>query len=310
MRQLERELPNRTLALRERASEVDRMLVKALREGGDGAALAGALNRLGIRLSDLGRREEALSATEEAVRIYGGNWPSCNGPTRFWPDLAMFAQQPGQRTERSGAAGGGAGSHRRGGAHLPATGEPTARRVSARPREVAQQPGQQAERSGAAGGGAVGHGRGGAHLPATGEPTARRVSARPREVAQQRGHQAERSGRREEALSATEEAVRIRRQLASQRPDAFLPDLARSLGAEGAVLREMGNGGEAVAAFQEGIGILRPFFIRLPGAFRPLMRALVTEYRGACETSGIEADLELLGAILPLLSDQTDAAEA
>ena len=70
LRQLEGELPNQTLALRERASEVDRMLVEALREGGDGAALARALNNLGYRLGDLGRREEALSATEEAVRIY------------------------------------------------------------------------------------------------------------------------------------------------------------------------------------------------------------------------------------------------
>jgi hypothetical protein len=35
-------------------------------------------------------------------------------------------------------------------------------------------------------------------------------------------------GRREEALQATAEAVEILRRLAAQRPDAFLPDLARA----------------------------------------------------------------------------------
>ena len=134
LRQLERELPNQTLALRERASEVDRMLVEALREGGDGAALARALNRLGDRLSDLGRREEALSATEEAVRIY--RQLASRTARRVSARPRDVAQQPGQLFERAGAAGGGAGGHRRGGAHSAATGAPTARRVSARPREV------------------------------------------------------------------------------------------------------------------------------------------------------------------------------
>ena len=39
-----------------------------------------------------------------------------------------------------------------------------------------------------------------------------------------------RLGRREDALKATEEAVDITRALAADQPDAFLPDLARSLG--------------------------------------------------------------------------------
>ena len=40
-------------------------------------------------------------------------------------------------------------------------------------------------------------------------------------------------GRREEALEATAEAVALYRQLAAQRPDAFLPDLAMSLNNQG-----------------------------------------------------------------------------
>jgi len=65
-------------------------------------------------------------------------------------------------------------------------------------------------------------------------------------------------GRREEALQATDEAVRIRRQLAAQRPDAFLPDLARSLDAKGSVLRENGNAAGAAATLREGVECLKP----------------------------------------------------
>ena len=54
------------------------------------------------------------------------------------------------------------------------------------------------------------------------------------------------------------EAVRIRRQLAAQRPDAFLPDLARSLDAKGSVLRENGNAAGAAATLREGVECLKP----------------------------------------------------
>ena len=42
--------------------------------------------------------------------------------------------------------------------------------------------------------------------------------------------------RHEEALARAEEAVRIYRQLAHQRPDVFVPDLARSLAVRGRVI--------------------------------------------------------------------------
>jgi hypothetical protein len=42
-------------------------------------------------------------------------------------------------------------------------------------------------------------------------------------------------------MKATEEAVVIRRELAEARPDAFLPDLARSLDVLGMVQREVGR---------------------------------------------------------------------
>jgi tetratricopeptide (TPR) repeat protein len=51
-----------------------------------GPHLAGALNKLGIQLSDLGCREEALTATAEAVAIYR-QLAEAN-PAAFEPDLA------------------------------------------------------------------------------------------------------------------------------------------------------------------------------------------------------------------------------
>jgi len=105
------------------------------------------------------------------------------------------------------------------------------------------------------------------------------------------------------------EAVRIRRQLAAQRPDAFLPDLAMSLGSKGAVLREIGNAAEVAATFREGVECLKPLFLRWPKAFRPLVRNLVRDYFRACETAGLEVDSDLLGDIVPLLPDEGPGTE-
>jgi hypothetical protein len=55
-------------------------------------------------------------------------------------------------------------------------------------------------------------------------------------------------GRREQALAAIEEAVTIRRQLARDRPGAFLPDLATSLNTLANVLTAMKREPAAVAA--------------------------------------------------------------
>lgn len=64
-------------------------------------------------------------------------------------------------------------------------------------------------------------------------------------------------GRREEALTAIEEAVAIRRPLADARPDAFLPNLAGSLNNLSNQLSELGRQKEALAASNEAIAIQR-----------------------------------------------------
>ncbi len=105
-------------------------------------------------------------------------------------------------------------------------------------------------------------------------------------------------GRREEALGATEEAVGVYRELARGNPDAFLPDLARSLGAHGSVLRGVERYAEAMEAFGEGVRVLAPFFRRLPEAFAGLIGNLLNDYLSACQATGREPDEELLGPVV------------
>ena len=97
-------LPNYTLSLRILASELTDRIVRLLRESsaaGTGESpvelrslYAGWLNNLGNRLSDLGRREDALAAAQEAIDIH--RRLAAERPDAFRPDLAMLAQQSRQ----------------------------------------------------------------------------------------------------------------------------------------------------------------------------------------------------------------------
>ena len=93
---------------------------------------------------------------------------------------------------------------------------------------------------------------------------------------------------------------------ANSPPSALMPSspTSPSLGVHGSVLREMEKGPEAAAAFREGIACLKPLFLRLPGAFKPLMTGLAVDYIQGCGAAGVEADAGLLGDILPELSGE------
>ena len=76
------------------------------------AHIAGFLNNQSSRLGDLGRREEALAASSEAVAIY--RRLAKERPDAFLPDLAMSLNNQSGRLTRAGAARGGAGGERGG----------------------------------------------------------------------------------------------------------------------------------------------------------------------------------------------------
>ena len=229
--------------------------------------LAGSLNNLSIRLADLGRREEALAAIQEAVdHLPGaGRGPPGRVPAR----PGHVAEQPVEPAGRPGAAGGCAGRDRGSRRHLPGAGRGPAGRVPARPGHVAEQPVGQAGRPGAAGGRA-GRDRGGRrHLPGAGR--ARPDAFRP-DLALSLNNLSVRLadlGRREDALAAIEEAVAICRELAAARPDAFRPDLASSLSNLSIRLADLGRREEALAAIEEAVAIRRELAAARPDAFRP-----------------------------------------
>ncbi len=82
-------MPEATVELRETALELtDTIITIARQSSGEAGAdlLAGTLNNLSVRLADLGRREAALQAIEEAVTIRRSL--AAARPDAFLPDLA------------------------------------------------------------------------------------------------------------------------------------------------------------------------------------------------------------------------------
>ncbi len=287
LRSIEAELPSQTLALRERAVNIDTRLLKLL-DGGpvydpatppDSAEpevlpeRARVLHNLGVRLSDLGRREEALEATREAVTLR--RQLSAQRPDAFLPDLAMALNNLGLRLSGLG---------RREEA-LEATREAVTlyRQLSAqRPDAFLPDLALSLNNLGMM---LSNLGRREEALEATREAVTlyRQLSAQRPDAflpdlagsLNNLGVRLSGLGRREEALEATREAVTLRRQLSAQRPDAFLPDLATSLNNLGAMLSNLGRREEALEATREAVTLYRQLSAQRPDAFLPdLARSL------------------------------------
>ena len=252
-------IPYPTVALRELGLAVTEAVVAALRANTsdpDAASLlAGALNNLGIWLRDLGRRDEALAAQEEAVRLW--RELASAQPDTFNPDLAGSLSNLGISLRELGR-------HEEA---LAATEQAVRlRRELAASRPDASNPHLAASLSN------LGMqlnelGRHGEALAATEEAVAvyrDLAAAQPDAVnpdlaasLSNLGLHLSDLGRREEALAAEEEAVRLRRELAAVRPDAFNPDLALSLSNLGIRLRALGRRDEALAAAEEAVRLWR-----------------------------------------------------
>ena len=229
--------------------------------------LAGSLHNLSGRLARLGRREDALAASEEATGIRRELAEALGDA--FRPDLARSLHNLAYRLGKLG---------RREDA-LAASEEATAiyRELAFRP-GLARSLNNLAYRL-------ADLGRREDALAASEEATGilRELAAalpdafRP-DLARSLHNLAYRLGklgRREDALAASEEAVGIRRELAAARPDAFRPDLAASLNNLSGRLAGLGRREDALAASEEATSILRELAAALPDAFRPdLARSL------------------------------------
>jgi tetratricopeptide (TPR) repeat protein len=116
-------------------------------------------------------------------------------------------------------------------------------------------------------------------------------------------------GRHQEALNAAEEAVRLYRDLAAARPDAFIPELARSLWVVGDLYSETGNTGLAVTTLAEAIRLLTPTFLKVPAAVVGVMAGLMQSYHEQCGTVGREPDAELIGPVQAVFETLTSREE-
>ena len=129
-------LPEQTTILREPAAELTERLATVFRQEAERTdepigwiKAATFFNNLAVRLSALGRREEALAAAEEAVRLYRAL--AAARPDAFTARPRQLAQQPRQQAERSRPARGGAGRGRGSGRASTATWPPRAPTPSA-----------------------------------------------------------------------------------------------------------------------------------------------------------------------------------
>jgi hypothetical protein len=104
-------------------------------------------------------------------------------------------------------------------------------------------------------------------------------------------------GQRDEALTVAEEAVSLYRTLATQRPEAFRPNLAISLGVLASCLDALARREEGLAANAEAIGMLAEPFSGLPHVFGNRMLGMVQDYCKRCETLRLEPDAVLLTPI-------------
>jgi tetratricopeptide (TPR) repeat protein len=223
-------------------------------------------NKLGYRLSALGRREEALSATEEAVALR--RTLSARRPDNFLPDLVRSLNNLGYRLSDLGRREDALSAMEEAVAHYRTL---SSSRTDAFLSELATILNN-------LGNALSDLGRREEALSASEEAVAlyrTLLSTRPDALPElaaslnNLGNRLSDLSRREEALSATEEAVALRRMLLSTRPDAFLPPLASSLNNLGNALSDLGRQEEALLAAEESVALRRTLSSMRPEAFLP-----------------------------------------
>ncbi len=276
-----RGFPERTVALRELAVAVETILFE--QESGERSEegrirRACRANNLSNRLGDLGRREAALAAIEEAVAL--DRELATTRPDAFTSDLAQSLNNLSNCLADLG----------RREAALAAIEEAVGlRRALAAARPDAFVP-ELAISLNNLSGCLADLGRREAALAAIEEAVAlyrALAAARPDafvpELATSLNNLSNRLsdlGRREAALAAIEEAVGLRRALAAARPDAFTPVLAISLNNLSNRLAALDRREEALAAIEEAVALYRALAAARPDAFVPELATSLNNLSG------------------------------
>ena len=235
--------------------------------------LAGSLDDLAVRLASLGRREDALAASEEAVTIF--RELAAARPDAFRPGLATSLtslsdqlRELGREEDALTASEEAVSIHRELAAARPGAFRPGLARSLANLSIWLSDLGLR-EDALAAVEEAVSIRR---------ELAAARPGAFRPDLASSLNDLSLRLadlGQREDALAAVEEGTGTYRELAAARPDAFRPDLAWSLNNLSLRLADLGRREDALAASEEAVPIFRELAAARPDAFRPdLARSL------------------------------------
>jgi tetratricopeptide (TPR) repeat protein len=267
-------LPAETVELRERALKLTEHVLALLskRTIEDGGELsqkhltATCLNNLSIRLNALGRREDALAASEEAVTL--NRDLAAARPDAFRPDLAMSLNNLsirlnalGRREDALAAIEEAVTLYRDLAAARPDAFRPDLAMALTNLSGCLDELGRR-EDALAASEEAVTLNR---------DLAAARPDAFRPDLAGSLNNLSgclDGLGRREDALAAIEEAVTIRRDLAAARPDAFRPVLAGSLNNLSGCLDGLGRREDALAAIEEAVTLYRDLAAARPDAFR------------------------------------------
>ncbi|MFK4100856.1 tetratricopeptide repeat protein [Streptomyces sp. NPDC019531] len=231
--------------------------------------LATSLTNLGAFLSEVGRREEALTATEEAVALYR-RLAAVNAVTHephladSLSNLGAFLAEVGRHEEALTATQEAVAIYRRLAAANPATHEPDLANSLSNLGACLAEVGRREEALTATQEAVAIYRRLAAANPATHEPDlANSLSNLGSSLAE--------VGRREEALTATEEAVALYRQLAASNSAAFEPDLALSLYNFGMRLWAVGRWEGALTAAEEAVALYRQLAASNPAAHEPAL---------------------------------------
>jgi tetratricopeptide (TPR) repeat protein len=284
IRVLSSALPYQTTALRALAVAIETEHLRS--DSGDMSPelRAGILNNLGNRHADLGNREDAMLATQEAVELYRSL--ALKNPDAFNPDLAMSLNNLGIRHAALGNREDA----------MKATQEAVELyRSLAQKNPDAFNPDLAMSLNNLGNRHANLGNREDAMLATQAAVDIRRELARKNPDAfnpdlamslNNLGVHHAAIGNREDAMKATQAAVDIRRELARKNPDAFNPDLAMSLSSLGDCYFALQDWQSAKDAYLEAAKILRPYFEKYLDRYGTLWMTNCIDLAKACLAQG------------------------
>jgi tetratricopeptide (TPR) repeat protein len=284
-------LPEQTTILREPAAELTQRLVAHFREVAERSKelsrlipLATLLSHLAGRLRDLGRREAALAAAEEAGHHYRAL--ATARPNAFTSDLAMSLSNLANRLSDLGqcdqalaAAQEAVRLCRALTVARPDAFDPGLAMSLVNLAAVLSDLGRREEALAAAKE-AVRHYR--ALTGASPDAFTPNLAMSLNNLATTLSA----LGRREEALAAAEEASSRYRALAASRPDAVNPDLALSLHNLANRLNDLGRREDALKAIEEAVRLRRALATARPNAFGPDLAMSLNNFAGMLSALG------------------------